>query len=216
MSLDVRLGEVHAVVGPNGSGKTTLLNAISGFVRLESGEVEIDGQRATRWSARRRARAGLGRTFQTPRVFEDMSVWENADVARARADRPPSLSATALESARGRWRSVRAATLAHGQRRLLELVRVLRSGPRILLLDEPAAGLSPQARSEFAEVLRLLARKARVGVILVEHDLRLVWDVADRISVMDEGRLAHSGTPTELDVHALEELFMGSPRAAAR
>lgn len=214
MSLDLKRGEVHALVGPNGSGKTTLLNALSGFVRLESGELEIDGMRASRWSTRRRTRQGLGRTFQTPRVFEDMSVWENVDVTRVDGDRAACLSPVALRRARPDWESVRAATLAHGQRRLLELARVLRSKPRILLLDEPAAGLSPQARTEFADALRLLARKAGLGVILVEHDLRLVWEVADRITVMEDGRVVDSGTPKELDVEALEAVFMAGGRRA--
>jgi branched-chain amino acid transport system permease protein len=215
MSLDVRLGEIHALVGPNGSGKTTLLNALSGFVRLESGDVEIDGTRATRWSPRRRARQGVGRTFQTPRVFDDLTVWENVDVTHAGADRPETLSRAALEEAGPRWERVRAATLAHGQRRLLELVRVLRSQPRVVLLDEPAAGLSPKARTEFAETIRLLARRSNVGVVLVEHDLRLVWEVADRITVMENGRLVSSGTPDELDTRRLEEVFMLSGRDAA-
>lgn len=214
MSLDVRSGEIHGLVGPNGSGKTTLLNALSGFVRLESGEVAIDGVRATRWSARRRARDGLGRTFQTPRVFEDMSVWENVYVTRVATGRAASLSPAALHNAQARWESVRVATLSFGQRRLLEIVRVLRSSPRILLLDEPAAGLAPEERSRLGNVLRLLSRRAGIGVVLVEHDLRLVWNVADRITVMDEGRVLYSGTPAELGNEALEAVLMLGRRDA--
>ena len=200
--------------GPNGSGKTTLLNAMSGFVQLDSGEVEIGGTRVTRWSPRRRARRGLGRTFQTPRVFDDMTVWENVDVTGAAEGGPVSLSETALQLARPRWERTRAGTLAHGQRRLLELVRVLRSRPRILLLDEPAAGLSPRARDEFAGTIRLLANEGTVAVILVEHDLRLVWDVADRITVMADGRPVTAGTPSELDSEELEAIFMLGGRRA--
>jgi branched-chain amino acid transport system permease protein len=214
MTLDVRAGEIHALVGPNGSGKTTLLNAMSGFVQLDSGEVEIGGTRVTRWSPRRRARRGLGRTFQTPRVFDDMTVWENVDVAGAAEGGPVSLSETALQLARPRWERTRAGTLAHGQRRLLELVRVLRSRPRILLLDEPAAGLSPRARDEFAGTIRLLADEGDVAVILVEHDLRLVWDVADRITVMADGRPVTAGAPSELDSEELEAIFMLGGRRA--
>jgi branched-chain amino acid transport system permease protein len=208
MSLEVRPGEVHALVGPNGSGKTTLLNALSGFVRLESGQIEIDGARVARWSSRRRNRQGLGRTFQTPRVFEDMSVWENIDVTRSTGGGVACLSPIALSRVQRDWQSIRAATLAHGQRRLLELVRVLQAKPRILLLDEPAAGLSPQARAEFAEALRLLSRNAGIAVVLVEHDLRLVWDVADRVTVMENGSTAYAGAPNELDLEALEAVFM--------
>jgi branched-chain amino acid transport system permease protein len=213
VTLDVRAGEIHGLVGPNGCGKTTLLNALSGFVRLQSGDVIVDGVRMNRRSARARARHGVARTFQTPRVFEDMSVWENVDVVRAGGD--GVLSAGALERVRGIWDASQASALPHAQRRLLEIVRVLRTKPRILLLDEPAAGLSAEERVAFADSLRLLSREAGMTIVLVEHDLSLVWNLADRITVMDEGRLLVSGTPAELEGNeALETvLVMGGRRA---
>ncbi len=214
MTLEVRPGEIHALVGPNGCGKTTLLNALSGFVRLQRGEVVVDGTPLTRRSARSRARYGIGRTFQTPRVFEDMSVWENVDVARPAAD-DAVLATAALDRARLAWDETQASSLPHAQRRLLEIVRVLRAGPRILLLDEPAAGLSAEERIALADVLRTLSHDSGMAVVLVEHDLSLVWTLADRISVMDEGRLLCSGTPAELEGNeALETvLVMGGRRA---
>jgi branched-chain amino acid transport system permease protein len=213
VTLDVRAGEIHGLVGPNGCGKTTLLNALSGFVRLQSGDVIVDGVRMNRRSARARARYGLARTFQTPRVFEDMSVWENVDVVRAGGD--GVLSAGALERVRGIWDASQASALPHAQRRLLEIVRVLRTKPRILLLDEPAAGLSAEERVAFADSLRLLSREAGMTIVLVEHDLSLVWNIADRITVMDEGHLLVTGTPAELEGNeALETvLVMGGRRA---
>lgn len=214
VTFDVKPGEIHGLVGPNGSGKTTLLNALSGFVRLDAGEISIDGVNASRRSARQRAQDGIGRTFQTPRVFEDMSVWENIEITSVRAGRQPNLSAKALHERRGRYDSVRATTLPHGQRRLLEVVRVLRFSPRILLLDEPAAGLSPVARTELATSLVHVAHIAGVAIVLVEHDLSLVWSIADRITVIDEGRIQYSGPPADLGTEALETVFMlGGARA---
>jgi branched-chain amino acid transport system permease protein len=216
MSFDVRPGEVHALVGPNGCGKTTLLNALSGFIRLQHGDVVVDGAALTRRSARSRARQGIARTFQTPRVFEDMSVWENVDVVRVPAG-GGVLARAEVDRVRGAWDEAQASALPHAQRRLLEIVRVLRSNPRILLLDEPAAGLSAEERVALADVLRTLSRDAGMAIVLVEHDLSLVWTLADRISVMDEGRLLAAGTPAELEGNeALDTvLVMGGRRADA-
>jgi branched-chain amino acid transport system permease protein len=215
VSLGVAPGEIHGLVGPNGSGKTTLLNALSGFVRLESGEVVVDDVPLARRSPRSRARLGVGRTFQTPRVFEGLSVWENVDLSRPKGDRADQISADVLREVRPRWDAVPAAALPHAQRRLLEVVRVLRSSPRILLLDEPAAGLSAEERAMFAEALTFLAHDVGLAIVLVEHDLGLVWQIADRITVMDEGRLLCSGSPAELEGNsALESVLVGGGRRA--
>jgi len=211
MSLDVVAGEIHGLVGPNGSGKTTLLNALSAFIRLDSGRVTVDG--ASKRSARARARQGVGRTFQTPRVFEGLTMWENIDVTHHSPGADSALDPTALAEVRDLWDAVDAAALPHAQRRLLEIVRVLKTDPRILLLDEPAAGLSAEERLAFADVLRILAHQLGIAVVLVEHDLTLVWQIADRITVMDEGRLLCSGTPEELNENpALEAVLLTGGR----
>jgi branched-chain amino acid transport system permease protein len=211
MSIDVVAGEIHGLVGPNGSGKTTLLNALSAFIRLDSGSVTVEG--TSKRSARARARQGVGRTFQTPRVFEGLTMWENIDVARDSPGADSALDRAALAEVRERWDAVDAAALPHAQRRLPEIVRVLQTDPRILRLDEPAAGLSAEERLAFADVLRILAHELGIAVVLVEHDLTLVWHIADRITVMDEGRMLCSGTPEELNENpALEAVLLTGGR----
>lgn len=189
VDLDLRAGEIHGVVGANGSGKTTLLNAISGLITLDSGTVTIGDRDVTTLSPTRRAAAGLGRTFQAPRVFEDMSLYENLHIDQ-RHDRLPAAQ-------RERWDRASAQSLTHGQRRLAELYRVLTRSPSVLLLDEPAAGLSAGERDELGAVLARLASTG-VAVLLVEHDLALVWNVAHRVSVMDIGAVVRTGSPAEL------------------
>jgi branched-chain amino acid transport system permease protein len=205
-TLEVRPSEVHGLVGPNGSGKTTLLNALSGLVTLDAGEITLDGDDVTRRSPRARAGLGMGRSFQTPRVFEDMTVWENVDVTES----PDDL----LERYRADWDKVSSATLPHAQRRVLEIARVIATRPRVLLLDEPAAGLSPSERAEFGAALRRLAADGGATIVLVEHDLDLVWQVADTITVMDQGRVIASGDPaTVRNSSAVETLFWGEAHA---
>lgn len=210
-SLEVLPGEIHGLVGPNGSGKTTLLNAISGLTELDGGRVLVGKVDVTNLSPRRRAKLGIGRTFQTPRILEDMSVWENVDVAdESETDGDDVRLAAVRES----WDRVLASNLPHAQRRLLEIARVLATRPKIVLLDEPAAGLSPEERDEFGRTLKALTATGPTAVVLVEHDLNLVWQVADPITVMDEGRVIASGSPDEIGrSDAVDTLFAGGPRA---
>lgn len=210
-SLEVLPGEIHGLVGPNGSGKTTLLNAISGLTELDGGHVLVGKVDVTNLSPRRRAKLGIGRTFQTPRILEDMSVWENVDVAdESKTDGDDARLASVRES----WDRVLASNLPHAQRRLLEIARVLATRPKIVLLDEPAAGLSPEERDEFGRTLKALTATGPTAVVLVEHDLNLVWQVADPITVMDEGRVIASGSPDEIGrSDAVDTLFAGGPHA---
>jgi branched-chain amino acid transport system permease protein len=197
VELAVTRRSIHGLVGPNGSGKTTLLNVLSGLARLDAGRVEILGQDTTRTAAHRTARLGVGRTFQTPRVFDDLSIWDNlligADFGRAR--RGGSGLVGALGAAEARWRAERPDLLPHGQRRLLEVLRVIATDCEVLLLDEPAAGLSPEERRDFARLLRHLRDALGKTIVLVEHDLDLVWRVADRITVLDAGATIAEGAP---------------------
>jgi branched-chain amino acid transport system permease protein len=194
VNLSVKPGTIHGLVGPNGSGKTTLLNVLSGFSRLDTGSVAIGGVDTTRRAPHRIARLGVGRTFQTPRVFDELTIWENVLVGL------DSQSSTRAEFARleSAWRGQRPDQLPHAQRRLLEVLRVVATGSSLLLLDEPAAGLTSEERREFAKVLSHLRDALGKTVILVEHDLDLVWRVADRITVLEAGAAIAEGPPREI------------------
>ncbi|CAM3570890.1 ATP-binding cassette domain-containing protein [Nocardioides zeicaulis] len=213
-SMTVRRGTVHAIVGPNGSGKTTLLNAVSGLITVDSGKVEFEGRDVTRLAASSRARLGLARTFQQPRVLNSLSVWENIDCGRV-SDRQIPWFEEALASYAEEWDALNSGVLPHGQRRFLEVLRALHSGPSIVALDEPAAGLSHAERLEFGQLLRDVASKTSVTVLIVEHDLELVWNIADQITVVDGGRVIASGSPAELrNSKTIAHLFVGVEHVA--
>jgi len=213
VDLQVEAGTVHGLVGPNGSGKTTLLNAISGLIPLSAGRVAISGADTTGAPAYRVARLGVGRTFQTPRVFEEMSIWENIEIgADFRGGEEWLLRL--LEPFRREWDANRPDLLAHAQRRTLEVLRTIASGPDILLLDEPAAGLSAAERRDFARLIRFLRDELGKTIVVVEHDLALVWRVADRITVLDAGVVVAEGAPAEIASDArVRALFTGSANA---
>lgn len=211
VDLAVRKGEVHGLIGANGSGKTSLLNVLSGLSRLNSGSFLIEGKDATYMSADRIANMGLGRTFQTPRIFPQFSLWENlkigVDARNGEASADIARLASALEAEFGRDS---AELLSHGQRRLVEVMRIMLKEANIVLFDEPAAGLSQSERENFARLVRLLSRGMGKTVILVEHDLDLVWDVADRITVMEQGSVVASGDPESMAKDpAVQHMFVG-------
>ena len=194
VNLSVAPGTIHGLVGPNGSGKTTLLNVISGFTRLDAGAVSIGGGDITRRAAHRIAQLGVGRTFQTPRVFDELTIWENLQIG---LDSRSSVSRefSKLETA---WREQRPDQLPHAQRRLLEVLRVVATDSAVLLLDEPAAGLTAEERREFAKLLRHLRDACGKTIVLVEHDLDLVWRVADGITVLEAGATIAEGPPQQI------------------
>ena len=213
VDLRVQAGSVHGLVGPNGSGKTTLLNAISGLIPLSGGSIAIKGRTTTRESAQRVAHLRVGRTFQTPRMFEDMSIWQNLTIGadpQAGGDWLLGL----LEPFRTEWDQSRPDLLAHAQRRVLEVLRAIASDADILLLDEPAAGLSGAERRDFARLIRFLRDRLGKTVLIVEHDLALVWRVADRITVLDAGLVVAEGAPGEITADPkVRALFTGSADA---
>jgi branched-chain amino acid transport system permease protein len=211
----VERGRVHGLVGPNGSGKTTLLNVISGLLRLDQGSVAVGGTDTTRAPAYDVARLGVGRTFQTPRIFEDMSIWENLEIgADFKRSRGAAAVLDALAANRVEWESQHPDLLAHAQRRLLEVIRIVAMDVEILLFDEPAAGLSPEERREFAALLRFLRDRMGKTIVIVEHDLALVWRVADRITVLDAGRVIADGPPQAImDDPKVRALFTGAGHA---
>jgi branched-chain amino acid transport system permease protein len=199
VNVTIRRGEIHGLIGANGSGKTSLLNVLSGFSQLDAGRFAIGGVWAGGTSPHRMARLGLGRTFQMPRVFPALSTWENLQIGLdARPATMPPVPAATLHRLSASLSHHRVDLVPHGQRRLLELLRVALQGAEILLLDEPAAGLSTRERTEFASLLKQLRDRHGKTVVLVEHDLDLVMGIADRITVLEAGRAIASAGPAEI------------------
>jgi branched-chain amino acid transport system ATP-binding protein len=213
-TLAVELGSITGLIGPNGAGKSTLFNCISGFLRPQSGRVLLDGKRIDRRPAHRIARAGLVRTFQTPRALTRMTVLENvvlvaprhpgerlgfARAGRRREHEALARAAELLELVRldGQAGAL-AGTLSGGQRKLLDLARALMTEPRLLLLDEPMAGVSPTLRVELLEHILDLRRRDGITLLIVEHDLDFVMRACDRVIVMNDGRVIAQGTPEEV------------------
>lgn len=217
VSFTVARGTIHGLVGPNGSGKTTLLNLISGFVRPDAGQVELGDVLVTSQAPWERSRRGLGRTFQTPRIFESLSLWDNLRLgAESPMWRPGAVDILDMLSGReAAWANDQPGLLSHGQRRLLEMIRVMVGQADVILLDEPASGLSPLERQRLAELLILLRDRLGRTIVLVEHDLSLVWNVADEITVLEYGRISAQGTPSEIrrDPH-VQALFAGGSENA--
>ncbi len=221
VSLEVASGERRAVIGPNGAGKTTLFNVITGDLRPRSGVVLLDGHDATRTPPWRRARLGLGRTFQRSTLFPGLSVAENLAMAvrqraggawrfwpggeqRLAAEVEERLSMAGLSAAAGRP----ASDISHGEQRALEIELALAGRPRALLLDEPMAGLSGGERRTALGRLQALARD--VTLIIVEHDLDAVFTIAERISVLDHGVLIADGTPEHVRAdRRVQEVYLG-------
>lgn len=214
-SLDVEAGSITSLIGPNGAGKSTLFNIVSGFLRAESGTVSFEGRRIDRLPPHRIAEAGVVRTFQTARALARMTVLDNVvlaaprqpgerlvqNVVRARTTRRREREAHAR--ARELLGLVRldgyanelAATLSGGQRKLLDFARVLMTEPRLVLLDEPMAGVNPVLRGELLEHVVSLRESHGVTVLLVEHDLEVVMGVSDLVVVMSNGAVIASGPP---------------------
>jgi branched-chain amino acid transport system ATP-binding protein len=211
VSVDLVLGAIHAVIGPNGAGKSTLTNLLSGDLAPTSGTVTLGGADVTGWKPERISRQGLGRSYQKTNIFPPFSVWENVRLAaqsraphatrwlsraadfgdvNARAER-----ALELAGLQGR-RSAIAGTVSHGEQRQLEIAMTLATEPRVLLLDEPLAGMGT------AEAERMVALLQRIkpghAILLVEHDMDAVFALADRLTVMVNGHVIASGTPPEV------------------
>ena len=203
VTLELHRHEVVGLIGPNGAGKSTLVNVLSGFDFPTTGTVQLAGRRVTGWSAHRRARAGLARTFQHSRSFRDLTVRENVEVAalgvragpreaRRRADDLLGLLGLAALA------DAPAGTLAHGDERRLGVARALATEPAFVLMDEPAAGLPEAEMPEFAAVVRSVRDDHSAGVLLIDHNMALVMEVCDRIQVLDQGETLAEGSPAEI------------------
>jgi branched-chain amino acid transport system ATP-binding protein len=203
VTLELQRHEVLGLIGPNGAGKSTLVNVLSGFDSPTSGLVELEGRNVTRWSAYRRGRAGLARTFQHSRSFRGLSVRENVEVAALGVGAGPREARRRADALLGvlglaAVAEAPAAALAHGHERRLGVARALATEPRFVLMDEPAAGLPEVEVPEFAAVVRSVRDDHGAGVLLIDHNMALVMDVCDRIQVLDQGRTLAAGTPAEI------------------
>jgi branched-chain amino acid transport system ATP-binding protein len=211
ITLDLHVGEVHAVIGTNGAGKSTLINMLSGEIEASEGRIALDGIDITRRAQWRRARAGVGRSYQRTTIFPEFSVHENCRLAAQAATARPwtvwqssercaasnAAADAALEAAGLSNEALRiAGTLSHGAQRQLEVAMCLATKPRVLLLDEPLAGMGAE---ETDRMLTLLARlKSTHAILLVEHDMDAVFRIADRITVMVNGTVIATGDPRSI------------------
>lgn len=202
--------KIHALVGANGSGKTTLLNAISGFIALNAGSVQIKGHTVNGLAPHAIARLGIARTFQVPRLISDLTLRENLLIGcDANAARNKSEEDDLME-----YEDISIESVPHGPRRLIELVRVCMAGPDIIMLDEPAAGLSVEERAEFSRLLIRLRDECGLSIVLIEHDLDLVWGIADHVTVLEAGQVIADGTPKEVILNPkVKSLFVEIPNA---
>ncbi len=222
-------GEVRGLIGPNGAGKTTLVNLLSGFLAPTGGSIVFGERRIERTSAHTRVRQGIGRTFQTPQLCRTMSVLDNIAVgahqrlavARLRnvlsRETRTSLSALRGEAAAiadelglGDLLDARAGSLSYGHMRLLEIARALIARPRLLLLDEPVAGMNENESAEVAEIVRGLPARG-TAVLVIEHDMPFVMGLCDRITVLDQGAVIAEGTPDEVQRNPqVEDVYLGT------
>ena len=211
VDFDVREGETHAVIGPNGAGKTTFIKQISGELRPDSGEVRFGGEDITALPAPRRSRKGLARSFQITSIYREFSALDNVALAvqahvghsfrfwrAAREDPALTDPASRILERIGldKRKDVLAANLSHGEQRQLEIAMALATQPRLLLLDEPVAGMGTDESLRMVELLATL--KGEKTIVLVEHDMDAVFTLADRISVLVYGRIIATGTPAEI------------------
>jgi branched-chain amino acid transport system ATP-binding protein len=219
VSLDLRLGEVHAVIGTNGAGKSTLINILSGEVPPSEGAVELLGQDVTAWPQPRRARAGLGRSYQRNTIYPTFTVFENCRLAaQARVQKPwrwwqdaqrcadstAGARAAANRAGLDDFLGREAGLLSHGQKRQLEIAMCLATEPQVLLLDEPLAGMGAEETDRMLALLAAL--RSSHAILLVEHDMDAVFRIADRITVMVNGAVIASDAPERIRSNAEVQL----------
>ena len=216
-SFSVADGEVHGLIGPNGAGKTTLLNLVSGLLRPTGGKIELDGRRIDGLPPNRVAALGVARTYQNIRLFGGLSAADNVVVGQhLRRNAPVWRRLLLLPSARNEERAAREAAeaglarvgmreraltrafnLSYGEQRRVEIARALAAQPRLVLLDEPTAGMNPNEAAAVARLVREVANEGR-AVLLIEHNVRLVMELCDRITVLNFGKVIARGTPAEV------------------
>ena len=227
LALSVEAGELHAVIGPNGAGKTTLIAQLSGQLTPDSGRIHFAGNDITQLPMYRRSALGLARSFQITSLFLDLSVLDNVALAvqahaghsfrfwhnaRLEAELRQPARAALKRVGLGERADLPASALSHGEHRQIELAMALVGSPRMLLLDEPMAGLGPEESARMVEMLRAL--KKEVTILLVEHDMEAVFALADRITVLVYGRVIASGAPADIRANsAVRDAYLGEAEA---
>ncbi len=225
VSLSVKKGELRAIIGPNGAGKTTFFNLISGFFPPTTGTIAFDGQDITALPAHKRVGLGMARTFQITEIFPELTVFENVRISTEVADGfrlRPWISRTEKARVRRQVGEMLELTglgtksdrlvgeLSHGDQRAAEIAMALALRPRLLLLDEPTAGMGDQETYEMTQLIRRLHRESNFTIVLIEHDMRVVFHLADRVTVLDQGSLLAEGTPQEIAANeAVQSAYLG-------
>lgn len=215
VSLKLARGEILGLIGPNGSGKTTLINLITGLLPLTSGQIIVSNIDLTNKPAYAFARAGLSRTFQTIRLFRELTVVENIEVAAvgigaSRKQASERARSVLDELGVGHLGELRAGELPYGLERKVEVARALAMNPKFLLLDEPAAGLNEDESDELLEVLAPIPAKKGLGMLIVDHDMRLIMRLCHRLHVLNYGKTIGEGTPEEVRrVPAVIQAYLG-------
>lgn len=203
VSLMVERGGVLGLIGPNGSGKTTLINVVSGFLRPSAGRIRINGVDITGWPPHRVAPIGLARTFQTIKLFPGLTVLENVEVAGVSSGRSRARARQRAYEVLGRLGQThlaehRAGTLPYGEERRVEIARALATEPSFLLLDEPAAGLNEAESDALLQMLASIPRQIGCGMLIVDHDMRLIMRLCDRVHVLNHGKTIGEGVPQKV------------------
>ncbi|HEX4769064.1 MAG TPA: ABC transporter ATP-binding protein [Lichenihabitans sp.] len=229
VSLKVEPGELRAIIGPNGAGKTTFFNLVSGFFPPTSGTILFDGRDITAMSPERRVQHGMARTFQITEIFPELSIADNLRIAvevaaglgtrawlgasqraaiGARVDELLEMGDLAAK------RSRTVGALSHGDQRAAEIMMSLALRPRLLMLDEPTAGMGDQETYDIACLIRRLHRSERLSILLIEHDMRVVFNLADRIMVLAEGKVLAEGPPDDIaNSEAVQRAYLGTSAA---
>ena len=226
VSITVEKGELRAIIGPNGAGKTTFFNLVSGLFPPTAGTIAFDGHDITALPAHKRATLGIARTFQITEIFPELSVFDNVRIstevtegfrmrpwisrterAEVRRRVAETLELTGLTAKADRL----AGELAHGDQRTAEIAMALALRPRLLLLDEPTAGMGDQETYEITQIIRRLHEDTEFTIVLIEHDMRVVFHLADRITVLDQGGLLAEGAPNEIAANeAVQAAYLGN------
>ena len=226
VSLVVEPGELRAVIGPNGAGKTTFFNLVSGYLPPTSGKILLDNRDITAMPPHRRVAQGMARTFQITEIFPELSVRDNlripVELAAGHRLRPwlSRAAATAVEGSVDRLLEVSGLApkadrlvgeLSHGDQRATEIMMALALKPRLLLLDEPTAGMGDQETYDITQLIRRLHKDEKLSIVLIEHDMRVVFHLADRIMVLAEGATLAEGTPSEIAANqSVQTAYLGT------
>lgn len=219
VSFVLRRGEILGLIGPNGSGKTTLINVVTGLLPATSGQVYVGGAKITNKKPYEVAHSGLARTFQTIRLFRELTVLENVEVAAvsmglSRRNARQRALEVLEEIGIARWAEMLAGVLPYGLERRVEVARALATEPKFLFLDEPAAGLNEDESEELLEVLAAIPARKNLGMLIVDHDMRLIMRLCHRLHVLNFGKTIGEGTPEEVrQIPAVLQAYLGKAAA---